>query len=93
MLSTKDVAGFLQNFVGLALRVIAVPIHQDKSLPAETVAATARSLGLPADACRSLDEALARIVALDLEPPPRILITGSLYLAGEVLLANGTPPR
>ena len=30
--------------------------------------------------------------ALELAPPPRILITGSLYLAGEVLAANGTPP-
>jgi dihydrofolate synthase/folylpolyglutamate synthase len=27
-----------------------------------------------------------------LEPPPRILIAGSLYLAGAVLSANGTPP-
>jgi folylpolyglutamate synthase/dihydropteroate synthase len=25
--------------------------------------------------------------------PPRILITGSLYLAGHVLSANGTAPR
>jgi dihydrofolate synthase/folylpolyglutamate synthase len=30
---------------------------------------------------------------LELEPSPRILITGSLYLAGEVLAANGTPPQ
>jgi dihydrofolate synthase/folylpolyglutamate synthase len=30
--------------------------------------------------------------ALELEPPPRVLITGSLYLAGDVLAANGTPP-
>jgi folylpolyglutamate synthase/dihydropteroate synthase len=27
--------------------------------------------------------------ALGLAPPPRVLITGSLYLAGEVLTANG----
>jgi dihydrofolate synthase / folylpolyglutamate synthase len=33
------------------------------------------------------------VAALDLDPPPRILITGSLYLAGEVLAANGTPPE
>jgi len=33
---------------------------------------------------------MAAIAALDLDPPPRILITGSLYLAGEVLAANGT---
>jgi dihydrofolate synthase/folylpolyglutamate synthase len=93
MLSTKDVAGFLQNFVGLALRLVAVPVHQDKGLPPEDIVATARGLGLPADTCVGLDEALARIDALDLDPPPRILITGSLYLAGEVLAANGTPPR
>jgi len=30
---------------------------------------------------------------LDLAPAPRVLITGSLYLAGEVLAANGTPPE
>ena len=30
---------------------------------------------------------------LDFEPAPRVLITGSLYLAGEVLAANGTPPE
>jgi dihydrofolate synthase/folylpolyglutamate synthase len=30
--------------------------------------------------------------ALGLDPPPRVLITGSLYLAGAVLSANGTPP-
>jgi hypothetical protein len=35
----------------------------------------------------------ARRCALAYEVPPRILITGSLYLAGHVLAANGTPPR
>ena len=36
--------------------------------------------------------ALSAISQLDLDEPPRVLITGSLYLAGEVLSANGTPP-
>ena len=37
---------------------------------------------------------LARVLArFELAPPPRILITGSLYLAGEVLKANGTLPN
>ena len=39
--------------------------------------------------CREAQTAVAR---LDLPPAPRILITGSLYLAGEVLALNGTPP-
>jgi dihydrofolate synthase / folylpolyglutamate synthase len=93
MLASKDLDGFLRNFAGLARRLIAVPIHEDKGLPPETIAATARALGMPADAKDSVEAALAAIAALDLEPPPRILITGSLYLAGEVLAANGTLPE
>jgi len=41
----------------------------------------------------SLTEALVAARKLDLDPPPRILITGSLYLAGEVLRENGTLPQ
>jgi dihydrofolate synthase / folylpolyglutamate synthase len=93
MLANKDCEGFLRNFPGLARRLIAVPIRQDKGLPAETIAAIARALGIPADASASVEEALADIAALDLDPPPRIFITGSLYLAGEVLAANGTVPN
>ena len=40
----------------------------------------------------SIEEALAAIARLGFDPPPRILITGSLYLAGEVLAANGMAP-
>ena len=42
MLSTKDSEGFLRNFSGLARRVIAVPIHQDKAVPAEALAGIAQ---------------------------------------------------
>ena len=43
MLSTKDNAGFLRNFTGIARRVIAVPVpRQDKSVPAETLVDMAR---------------------------------------------------
>jgi dihydrofolate synthase / folylpolyglutamate synthase len=93
MLSTKDSAGFLKNFSGLACRVIALPIHQDKAVPAAALADIARDVGIPALACDDLHGALAVVGKLDLDPAPRILITGSLYLAGEVLAANGTPPE
>jgi dihydrofolate synthase/folylpolyglutamate synthase len=93
MLSSKDCTGFLNNFTGLARRLIAVPIATTETgLPAETVAEAARAIGLPAMSRDTLSEAFEAARKLDLEPPPRILITGSLYLAGEVLRANGTIP-
>jgi dihydrofolate synthase / folylpolyglutamate synthase len=93
MLSTKDSAGFLQNFSGLARRVIAVPIHQDKAVPAAVLAEIAGNVGIPAASRDTIESALALAGGLDLHPAPRVLITGSLYLAGEVLAANGTPPE
>jgi dihydrofolate synthase/folylpolyglutamate synthase len=94
MLATKDFAGFLNNFAGLARRMIAVPVPgAEKGLPADVVAEAARTIGIPAASRGNLDEALDAVRKLDLDPPPRILITGSLYLAGDVLRENGTPPQ
>jgi dihydrofolate synthase/folylpolyglutamate synthase len=93
MMATKDCGGFLSNFTGLARRMIAVPIpNADKGMSAEAVADAARAIGLPATSRDNLTEALEAACKLDLDPPPRILITGSLYLAGEVLRENGTLP-
>jgi dihydrofolate synthase/folylpolyglutamate synthase len=93
MLASKDSAGFLQHFSGLARRVIAVPIANDKAVPAAALAGVARDIGIPALARDDLESAIDIAGKLDLEPAPRVLITGSLYLAGEVLAANGTPPQ
>jgi dihydrofolate synthase/folylpolyglutamate synthase len=93
MLANKDCEGFLSNFAGLARRTIAVPVPgAEKGLTAEAVAGTARAIGLSATSRDSLSEALDAARKLDLDPPPRILITGSLYLAGEVLRENGMSP-
>ena len=93
MLSTKDHAAFLRNFSGLGRRLIAIPIpNQDKALPPEAIAQAAREVTIPAETAESIEAALARVASYGLDPPPRVLICGSLYLAGEVLAANGTPP-
>jgi dihydrofolate synthase/folylpolyglutamate synthase len=93
MLATKDSEGFLRNFSGIVRRIIAVPIpRQEKSVAADALAETARNVGIPADVADSIEAALAAVARLELYPPPRILIAGSLYLAGEVLALNGTPP-
>ncbi|HUI97704.1 MAG TPA: bifunctional folylpolyglutamate synthase/dihydrofolate synthase, partial [Xanthobacteraceae bacterium] len=92
MLSTKDHEGFLGNFAGLARALIAVPIGQGSGLAPDVLAAAARQIGIAAQSAGSVEDALAAAGELGLEPPPRILVTGSLYLAGAVLGANGTPP-
>jgi dihydrofolate synthase / folylpolyglutamate synthase len=92
MLATKDCDGFLRNFSGLTRRVIGVPIHQERTLPPAAIAAAAQRVGIPADFAASLETALAAIATLDVAPGPRIMVTGSLYLAGELLAANQTPP-
>jgi len=94
MLASKDCEGFLRNFTGLARRLIAVPVPgSEKSVPAESLADTARGIGLSATSRDNVEEALEAVRKLDLDPPPRVLITGSLYLAGDVLKQNGTLPQ
>ena len=94
MLASKDCEGFLKNFAGLARRLIAVPVPGvEKALRSEAVADIARAIGISATSRDNLAEAFDAARKLDLDPSPRILITGSLYLAGEVLRENGTIPQ
>jgi dihydrofolate synthase/folylpolyglutamate synthase len=93
MMGNKDAGGFLANFAGLTRHIIAVPIpDQDNAMAPDTLADAARRLGMRVEIAESVEAALRRIAALAYEVPPRILITGSLYLAGHVLAENGTLP-
>ncbi len=93
-LATKDTTAFLRAFTGLAQEVLAVPVEGEHAgRPPRDVAACAQAAGLPAAACQSVEQALAFLKARNWPVPPRILVAGSLYLAGTVLAANGTPPR
>jgi dihydrofolate synthase/folylpolyglutamate synthase len=87
MLNTKDVAGFLRPLAGSAsLTGVGIP-GETATLPAEQTVAAARALGMRADAAESPLAAVAAIAAR--APSARILICGSLYLAGQVLRDNG----
>jgi dihydrofolate synthase / folylpolyglutamate synthase len=93
MMGNKDAAAFLANFAGLTRHIIAVPIpDRDNAMPPDRLADAARALGMRVEIANSVEAALRSLVRLAYEAPPRILITGSLYLAGHVLSANGTPP-
>ncbi len=93
-LTTKDTSAFLAAFKGLAQEVLAVPLEAEyEAKPAREIAAEANAIGIRAAACESVESALQFLCVHDWRVPPRILITGSLYLAGSVLALNGTPPE
>ena len=93
MMANKDAGAFLANFAGLTRHIIAVPIpDNDKAMPPNRLVDAARAHGMRVEISTSLEAALRALARLAYEVPPRILITGSLYLAGHVLAANGTPP-
>jgi dihydrofolate synthase/folylpolyglutamate synthase len=93
MMANKDASAFLANFAGLTRHIIAVPIPgRDNAMPSDRLADAARALGMRVENAGSVEAALQALSRLAYEVPPRILITGSLYLAGHVLDINGTPP-
>jgi dihydrofolate synthase/folylpolyglutamate synthase len=86
MMGQKDAASFLEHFRGLVRRVVTVPIpgaHEATHDPV-ALAKIAASAGLLADAAPDVEAAIARLQKVE-GSPLRILICGSLYLAGHVL--------
>jgi dihydrofolate synthase / folylpolyglutamate synthase len=93
MMANKDARAFLANFAGLTRHIIAVPIpDQDNAMPPDRLADAARALGMRVEISEGVEAALRMLAGLAYEVSPRILIAGSLYLAGHVLDLNGTPP-
>ncbi len=94
MLKTKDAVGFLSAFRGLARHVVTVAIPGEAaSMGAGALYDAARAAGLDAAPAEDLEDAMLQLSAWARaharETPPRILICGSLYLAGQVLVENG----
>jgi len=88
MLNTKDVGGYLQHLAGVADSLTAVSIPgETATIPATQTAAEAAKTGLSAHIADDVQIAIAAIVAN--APNARIIICGSLYLAGHVMRENG----
>lgn len=89
MLNNKQADRFLAAFEGLATGAYTVTIPgEPASYKAQETAAIAASAGLKAEAAEDVESAVAAIVCGE-RKPARILICGSLYLAGHVLSRNG----
>ncbi|GAA3860139.1 folylpolyglutamate synthase/dihydrofolate synthase family protein [Celeribacter arenosi] len=88
MLNTKDIAGYLRPLAPHARSFTAVSIPGEaNTLPAETTADMAKSVGMQTTIAPDVLTAVQEIVKTD--PEARILICGSLYLAGNILRENG----
>ena len=95
MLANKDIDGYFDAFEGLAQTIIGVDIPEHASFTAQEIALKAANHNFTGQAASSLIDATQRAVQVDQTLPhsqsdeariaPRILICGSLYLAGEVL--------
>jgi dihydrofolate synthase/folylpolyglutamate synthase len=94
MINTKDQTGYFRAFKGLVRHVYTVPVSlSEASMPNDELAVRAIEAGLSAEPVSSVASALMLLRdTWDEEGPPRVLIGGSLYLAGAVLAENGTPP-
>ncbi|MEX1147537.1 MAG: folylpolyglutamate synthase/dihydrofolate synthase family protein [Sphingomonadales bacterium] len=87
LMANKEAAGFLAPLAPHANRLIAVPIAGEACHDPENLTTVAGSLGLPATTAADVSAALDGVGGV-----PRILICGSLYLAGQVLGDIGLPP-
>jgi dihydrofolate synthase/folylpolyglutamate synthase len=88
MLNTKDITGFLSPLKPHIEHLHAVSIPgETATLTAERTTECAQEAGIPADPANSVRDAICRITSVD--PNARIVICGSLYLAGNVLRKNG----
>lgn len=93
MLKTKDAVGYLLPFRGIAKHITTIAIAGEQaSLGAGALYDAARMAGLEASPADDLLDAMMQVSAWararESEGSPRILICGSLYLAGQVLRDN-----
>lgn len=88
MLSTKDITGYLEPLAQISEGLYGVSIDGEAAtLKASETVAAAQSVNIESEESASVADAITAIVTKD--PTARILICGSLYLAGRVLQENG----
>jgi dihydrofolate synthase/folylpolyglutamate synthase len=84
MCADKDIDRYLPPFAGLVKRCWAVPLNNERGRPAAEVAAKAGRLGCPVETA-SVPDALEASTAWSRQNRGAVCVTGSLFLAGEVL--------
>jgi dihydrofolate synthase/folylpolyglutamate synthase len=84
----RSARDFFSNFVGKVKFIGGILVETELSAQkAEVVAEAAESLGIPAKAFDSIEDALAFLPTIS-DEPARVIFCGSLYLASDALKAN-----
>ena len=86
-LTSKDAAGVLQPFRGIASQVLTLPIEGHECRSPGELATLATDMGFASRDYRGIADALVAV-----RKKARVLVFGSLYLAGEALSLNGSLP-
>jgi dihydrofolate synthase/folylpolyglutamate synthase len=90
MMNTRAPTDFIAAFAGKTQKVLTLSIPGEQNAhSAATIAEAARDAGFDAEPKRSVEAALRAAAEIK---HARVVICGSLYLAGHVLYRNGTPP-
>lgn len=87
MINTKDISAYLAPLCPLAKKTFSLTIpNESAAVDARDIADVAKQHGCAAECVENVDEAVKQVSAT--HPNARILICGSLYLAGHVLTNN-----
>ncbi len=95
MIDSKSPSGFMAPLAPhiRAARTLSIP-GEENAIPGTRLAEIAGSVGIEASPVDTIGQGLRELrdLAQSFGPASRILICGSLYLAGKVLAENKTPP-
>lgn len=92
MINTKDPVGYFKELNGLVEKVYTVPVlSSDCAIPPQELTDLVHQAGLKAQPMPSIEQALHYIGKTT--PEQTVLVAGSLYMAGDFLAKNGTPPQ
>lgn len=92
MLANKEVDAFLASFAGKIAHIHALPVPGHDHHSPERFATVAAQWGIGCTAHAGPVEAIGAVAATAGNVPPKLLIGGSLYLAGEILRLNEQLP-
>ena len=86
MINTKDPKSYIEQFDDIKeIKTITIP-NEESAIPADTLSTKLKDIGISVSPADSLETAIQSIGKE--HPTARVLICGSLYLAGQVLKTN-----